>query len=296
MRLSVRATLLLLLGLLLACHGPAEEATPPPLRVVAVETFLADIAQNVAGERLRVESLLPPGVEPHDYEPTPRDIARVAECDLLIVNGAGLEGFLERLLESAGGYARIVVASAGLAVEGAGGVDPHFWLDPNRVIRYVENIRDGLAQADPEGRERYAHNAEAYIAQLQALDRWIAGRVQEVPAGRRLLVTEHRVLGYFADRYGLRVVGTIVPGTSPEAAPSAQQLAQLVEDIRASGAPAIFLEAGENPQLARQIAAEAGIRVVSGLYTHSLSGPDGPAPTYIEMMRHNTRLIVEALK
>lgn len=293
MKFIIGMVLLLLAGLLLACHGPAGETHP--LRVVAVETFLADIAQNVAGDRLQIQSLLPPGVEPHDYEPTPRDIARVAECDLLIINGAGLEGFLERLLESAGGHARVIVASAGLAEEDEG-VDPHFWLDPNLVIRYVENIRDGLSQVDPEGRTLYARGAEAYIAQLQALDRWIAGQVQEIPPSRRLLVTDHQVLGYFADRYGLRIVGTIVPGADPEAAPSAQQLAQLVEDIRASGAPAIFLEEGDPPQLAQQIATEAGIRVVSGLYTHSLSGPDGPAPSYIEMMRYNTRLIVEALK
>lgn len=294
MKFALGTAPLLLAGLLLACHGPATET--PSLRVVAVETFLADIAQNVAGERLQVQSLLPPGVEPHDYEPTPRDIARVAECDLLIVNGAGLEGFLERLLEGAGGQARVIVASAGLVAEGADPVDPHFWLDPNRVIRYVENIRDGLSQADPEGRALYARNAEAYIAQLQALDRWIAGQVQEIPTDRRLLVTDHQELGYFADRYGLRIIGSIVPGTSPEAAPSARQLAQLVEDIRSGGVPAIFVGEQENLQLAQQIAAEAGIRVVGGLYTHSLSGPDGPAPTYIEMMRHNTRLIVEALK
>ncbi len=293
MKFTGRVVLLLLSGLLLACNGPAGGTPSSPLRVVAVETFLADIAQNVAGERLQVQSLLPPGVEPHEYEPSPRDIARVAECDLLIVNGAGLEGFLERLLESAGGRARILVASGVLAESG---VDPHFWLDPNHVIRYVENIRDGLSQADPEGRALYARNAEAYIARLQELDRWIAGQVQGIPPERRLLVTDHQVLSYFADRYGLRIVGTLVPGASPEAAPSARQMAQLVEDIRASRAPAIFLETGENSQLARQLAAEAGIRVVGGLYTHSLSGPDGPAPTYIEMMRHNTRLIVEALK
>lgn len=295
MRPPLRTVGMLLILFLLACSGPAG-GERQPLRVVAVETFLADIAQNVAGERLQVQSLLPPGVEPHDYEPTPRDIARVAECDLLIVNGAGLEGFLEKVLAGAGGHFQLVVAAAGLFDEGSGEVDPHFWLDPNRVARYVENIREGLSQVDPEGRALYARNAEAYLRQLQALDLWIAEQVKAIPAGRRLLVTDHRVLGYFADRYGLRVVGSIVPGFSPEAAPSARQLAQLVEDIRASGAPALFLEVGEDSPLARQLAAETGIRVVSGLYTHSLSGPDGPAPTYIEMMRHNTRLIVEALK
>lgn len=276
----------------------------PGYRVIAVETFLADIAQNVAGDRLKVEPLLPIGAEPHGYEPTPRDIARVAESDLLIVNGAGLEGFLEALLRDAGGHAQVVEASAGVpgrtpqAGEAPFGdrTDPHFWLDPLRVVRYVENIRDAFIRIDPEGSEAYSRNADAYIARLRALDGWIREQVAAIPPERRLLVTNHESLGYFAERYGFRIIGTVLPGLSEEVSPSAQELARLVEQMRAAGVRAIFLETGANAALARQVAAEAGVAVVTELYTHSLSAPDGPAPTYIEMMQHDVRVIVEALQ
>lgn len=266
-------------------------------RVLAVESFLADIAQNVAGDRLTVETLLPLGVDPHAYQPTPRDVAKVADSNVLIVNGAGIETFLDPVLANAGGQRLVITASAGLTPrpdpqgehpEG----DPHFWLDPNNVIAYVENIRNGLSQVDPDGASVYAANAAAYIEQLKALDQWITQQVATVQPARRLLVTNHESLGYFADRYGFTVVGAVIPSVSTEASPTAQQMAALIEQIIATGAPAIFLETGANPQLAQQIAAETGVKVVSDLYTHSLSAPDGPAPTYIDMMKYNVSQIV----
>ena len=299
-------TVLALLGGLAACGSPSGGPTQPapPIRVLAVETFLADMAQNVAGDRLQVEALLPIGVDPHGYEPTPGDVVRVAEADMVIVNGAGFEGFIDTLLQNAGGQRLLIVASTGLTsrTPQEGEVsdpkhpqDPHFWLDPRNAVRYVENIRDGLSQADPAGAESYARNAAAYIVQIQELDGWIVGQVAQVPAGRRLLVTNHESLGYYADRYGFQIVGAIVPSFSTEASPSAQQLAALVDRIRASGAPAVFLETGANPQLAEQIVQETGVRVVTGLFTHSVGAADGPAPTYIEMLRYDTRAIVGAL-
>ena len=287
-----------------AC-GPAAPAAQT-LDVLTTETFLADIAQNVAGDRLKVTSLLPIGIDPHSFEPTPQDVAKVAASRVLIVNGAGFEGYLSRLLENAGGQRQVIVASAGLAsrAPGPGEVrdadhpqgDPHFWLDPTMVIKYVENIRAGLSQADPAGAAVYARNAEAYSAQLKALDEWIAAQVQPIPPERRLLVTNHESLGYYADRYGFKIIGTVVPSFSTDASPSAQQLAQLVDHIKATGARAIFLETGSNPQLAQQVAQETGAKVVAGLYTHSITQPGGSAPGYIEMMRYNTRAIVDALK
>ena len=286
-----------------------------PLKVIAVETFLADIAQNVAGDRLKVDALLPEGVDPHSYEPTPRDVTRVAESRVLIVNGGGVEEFLDRLLKNAGGERKIVDASMGLTsrrpkdgepaeMEEPDHVetghhhegDPHFWLAPGNIPAYVENIRRGLTEADPDGAAAYAAGAAAYTARIEDLDRWIAGQVEQIPADRRLLVTNHESLGYFADRYGFKIIGTIVPGTSTEAAPSARQMAKLVDEIKATGAGAIFLETGTNPGLARQVARETGIKVVTELYTHSTTGPGGPAPTYIDMMKYNTSAIVEALK
>ena len=313
---------LLVLGLMALMAG-CQPFPPPPLspspsakglRVLAVETFLADIAQNVAGERLRVEALLPPMADLHSFEPTPGDVARLAESDVLIINGAGLEHALMKLVPETG-KPLIIEASAGLKSRVASESelageheehehheheehegDPHFWLDPNHVIRYVENIRDGLSRADPDGAAVYAANAEAYIRQLQELDRWIAAQVAEIPPERRLLVTDHESFGYFADRYGFRIIGAVVPSFSTGASPSAQYLAQLIEQIKATDVPAIFLESSSNPQLAEQIARETGARVVTELYSHSITDAHGPAPTYIEMMSYNTRVIVEALR
>jgi ABC-type Zn uptake system ZnuABC Zn-binding protein ZnuA len=275
------------------------------LRVVAVETFLADMAQNVAGDRFKVDSLVPAGVDPHSFEPVPQDVAKIAACQVLIINGAGLESWLQKVLDNAGGTRLVIVASAGLKsrTPGPGEVvdtdingDPHFWLDPNNVNQYVENIRAGFTQVDPAGIDNYSRNAQAYDKKLSDLDAWIKAQVAQVPPARRLLVTNHESLGYFADRYGFKVIGTIIPSVSTGSSPSAQQLAALVERIKSAGAPAIFLETGANPELARQIAAETGVKVVTGLYTHSTTPPGGEAPDYISMMRYNVQAIVNALK
>jgi ABC-type Zn uptake system ZnuABC Zn-binding protein ZnuA len=311
-RRCLRLTVVLTLALCLsACSGnstptAALTAAPGTPKVLAVETFLADIAQNVAGDRLTVDALIPIGVDPHAFEPTPTDIRKVAESQVLIANGAGFESFLQKLIANAGGQRRIIEAAAGLTNRQPqagevmdsehGGNDPHFWLDPVNVIKYAENIRDGLSQIDPAGKEVYARNAETYIGKLHELDAWISEQVKQVPEARRLLVTNHESFGYFADRYGFRVVGTVIPSVSTGASPSAQQLAQLVDRLKATKAPAVFLETGANAQLANQLAAETGITVVTDLYTHSVTEPNGNAPTYIEMMRYNVQKVVEALK
>lgn len=284
--------------------GPPSAAVPS-LRVIAVETFLADIAQNVAGDRVKIEALMPPGIDPHAYEPTPGDARRVAESDLVIINGAGFEEFLDKLLENAGSRQQLVEASSGLLSrtlkpgephDEDNPVDPHYWLDPNLVVKYVENIRDGLTQADPAGAAVYRTNAEAYIAKLYALDAKIRQQVSVIPPADRKLVTDHDTFGYFADRYGFEIVGMLVPSYSTADASTAQQLAKLVDQIRATRVKAIFLEQSANPQIAAQIARETGVQIVTGLYTHSLSEPGGPAPTYLEMLEYDVRKIVDALQ
>ena len=293
--------------LLSSCQPAAAPASQSggALRVLAVETFLAEITQNVAGDRLVVEALIPLGLDPHAFEPTPQDVARISQSQVLVINGGGFEGWLDQILENAGGQRLLIDASAGLAprspqpsepaLDETGG-DPHFWLDPNNVIVYVETIRDGLSQADPQGKGVYTQNATAYIERLQELDAWIRQQVEQVPAARRLMVTNHESFGYFADRYGFTIAGAIIPSVSSSASPSAQQLAGLVRHIQETGAPALFLETGSSTQLAEQVAGETGAKIVTGLLTHSVTAPDGPAPTYIEMMRYNVSAIVEALK
>lgn len=291
--------LLTVFTLLVAGCTPASSSPTSDLAILTSTTFLADIARNVAGDRLKVEALLPLEADPHSYQPTPQDAAKIADSKLLIVNGMEYEHFIESLLENAGGERKVIEASAGISPrEDAGGehgADPHMWLDPNLVVAYVENIRNGLIQFDPEGEAGYRSNAEAYIAELKDLDAWIVEQVSQVPSERRLLVTNHEALGYFAERYGFTIAGAVIESFSSGASPSAGQMAGLIGQIQSSGAPAIFLDASDNEALARQIAAETGVNVVTDLHLESLT--DGaPAATYIDMMKHNVTLIVEALK
>ena len=282
-----------------ACSPLAPDSPGATPVIVASTSFLADIAQNVAGDRIQVEALLPFGADAHSYQPIPQDVAKISDSDLLIVNGAEYEHFLDDVIESAGGERTVVEASAGLSVrkdaESAHGVDPHLWLDPNNVIIYVENIHNGFAEFDSEGADVYTSNADAYIEQLKILDEWITEQVASIPVERRLLVTNHDSLGYFAERYGFTVIGTVVEGTSSNAAPSAQQMAALIDQVKITGAPAVFLDAAESPTLANQIASDAGVKVVTDLHFSSLTdGP--PAGTYVDMMKHNVSQIMEALK
>lgn len=311
-RLTVFLTLF---AFLIAGCAPASDPGTTDSAILTSTTFLADIARNVAGDRVTVESLLPVGADPHSYQPTPQDAAKIADSQLLIVNGVEYEHFLESLLENAGGERMVITASDGLeprqmeehededhaeeAEAGSGheheAGDPHMWLDPNLVVIYVENIRDGLIQFDPEGEAVYRSNAEAYIAELKDLNAWIVEQVAQIPQERRLLVTNHEALGYFAERYGFAVAGTVVESFSSGASPSAGQMADLIGQIQSSGAPAIFLDSSDNESLAKQIADETGARVVTDLHIESLTdGP--PAATYIDMMKHNVTLIVNALK
>jgi ABC-type Zn uptake system ZnuABC Zn-binding protein ZnuA len=285
--------------------GAASGTAGGALDVVAAESFLADIAQNVAGGRFTVRTLIPPGADPHAFEPTPKDVAAVVGADLLIVNGGGLEGPLLDTLKNAGGSETVVDASAGLHTRtpqpgepqlAAGQTDPHFWLDPVLVETYVANIRDALVKADPAEAATYKANAAAYTAKLRRLDAWIKAQVAQVPPQDRLLVMNHASHGYFADRYGFKVIGTVIPSVGTSESPTAKQLGDLTAAIRASGARAIFVELDENPQLAEQIAAETGVKVVTDLLDHSLTPAGGAAPTYIDMMKYDTLRIVDALK
>ncbi len=287
---------------LTGCSGlSSHDAQTGGLRVLATETFLGDIAQNVAGTRLKVETLLPVTVDPHEFQPTPQDAIKIAECQVLIVNGLGYETWLTKTFENSGGQGLVVVASAGLSPnpdpsgEHPDG-DPHLWMNPLNVVQYVENIRDGLTQADPGGKDIYTANAQVYIAQLKDLDQWVKTEVAPLPPEKRLLVTNHDALGYFSEAYGFKVVGAVIPSVTNEASPSAQQMAALIDTIKSSGAPAIFLDISENQKLANQIASESGAKVVTDLYVETISAHDGPAGTYIEMIKHDVTEIVMALK
>jgi ABC-type Zn uptake system ZnuABC Zn-binding protein ZnuA len=215
-----------------------------------------------------------------------------ADCDRLIIEASS--GLEPHHMEEDAGEEHAEEDEAGEGHEHEAG-DPHMWLDPNLVITYVENIRDGFIQVDPQGKEVYEQNAQAYIDRLKELDAWIVEQVDQIPADRRLLVTNHEALTYFAERYGFEVVDSILPSFSTDSSASAQEIASAIESIKDSGAPAIFLGEVENADLANQIADETGVKVVDSLHLETLTD-DEPAATYIDMMKHNVTQIVEALK
>jgi zinc/manganese transport system substrate-binding protein len=286
--------------LLMAACQPAIQTSGLPI-VMATETFLGDIAQNVAGSRITIETLLPVTVDPHEYQPKPQDVTRLSQAQVLIIIGLGYETWLQKTLDSLGGLRQMIVATNGVVPDAdPSGIppqgDPHMWMNPLATINFVVQIRDGLTQADPAGKDIYARNADAYIAKLQALNQWVKDQVSQLPVNRRLLVTNHDALGYLANAYNFKIIGAVIPSVTTDASPSAQQLASLIDTVRSSGARAIFLDIGENQNLAQQIASETGVKVVTDLYVESVSTPNGPAPTYIDMIKHDINVILDALK
>ncbi|HPD06479.1 MAG TPA: metal ABC transporter substrate-binding protein [Candidatus Bipolaricaulis sp.] len=272
-----------------------------PVAVVATTSIVGDVVQEVGGERVALVVLFPPGTDPHTFEPTPQDLVALSRADAVFIAGAGLEEGLARILSSPELQGKVVDLSAGLplralAPDGAhGGTDPHVWFDPLLVAEWTRTIESALGRLDPPGKEEFAARAAAYREELAALDRWIQEQVAVLPPARRVLITDHWALGYFADRYGFIEGGAIIPALSTLAEPSARDRAILVDRIRSSGVPAVFVSPEFNPDLASELARDTGVRVVV-LFQGSLSAPDGPAPDYLSFMRENVRRIVEALR
>jgi ABC-type Zn uptake system ZnuABC Zn-binding protein ZnuA len=277
------------------------------LRVVATTTIVGDVVRAVGGDSIELTTLMPLGTDPHSFDPSPRDVAVVADANVVFMNGVDLEAFLERMLESAGGKAEVVVLSEGIELrelsgehEGEstqehGDYDPHVWFDPSNVMVWVDNIEETLSRFDAANAQTFHERAQAYRSELQELDGWIKAQVEQVPEANRSIVADHDTFGYLAARYGLRTVGTIKPGYSTLSEPSAQELADLENTIRDLGVKAVFVGTTVNPKLARRVEEDTGVKLVF-LYTGSLSEPDGPAASYVEFMRYNVSQIVEALR
>jgi ABC-type Zn uptake system ZnuABC Zn-binding protein ZnuA len=292
--------------LLSACGGAKTPAAGDKLPVLATTSIVADVVRQVGGDYVQVTTLLPLGTDPHTFEPRPQDAAAIADATLVFANGAGLEEFLQPLLESAGATDKLVEVSQGIELlpfegeEGDGehhheGGDPHTWMDPNNVMVWTENIAAALSAADPAHAEAYRANAAAYQEQLRALDAWIRQQVAPIPVEQRLFVADHATWGYFAEEYSFRQVGTITGSFSTGASPSAQELAALEDEIRSFGVRVILVGTDVNTNLAEQIAQDTGARIVR-VYHGSLTPADGPAATYLDFMRYNVTAIVDALK
>jgi ABC-type Zn uptake system ZnuABC Zn-binding protein ZnuA len=284
---------------------PVELGAGEKLKVVATTNIVGDVVGQVGGDRIELTTLMGVGVDPHSYVPTPADTAAVHDAHVLFANGLDLEEFLYEMLASAGGNAVQVHLSEELDAReaesddhedehGQEGADPHVWFDPKNVIHWAGEIEEMLSILDPVNAKIYAGNAAGYQRILEELDAWIVEQVATIPEAHRKLVTNHPSFGYFAERYGLEQIGTVYP-VSPSSEPSAQDIAVLQDAIRKYGVPAVFAESTVNPKLAEQVARDSGVQLVP-LYTGSLGEPGSGAESYIELMRYDTRAIVEALK
>jgi zinc/manganese transport system substrate-binding protein len=268
-------------------------------RAVATFSILGDFVRNVGGERVELATLVGPNGDVHVYEPTPGDVKTIATADIVFVNGLGLEGWIDRLIAASATRAPVVVTSRGIRPRDSarwqdyGVSDPHAWQSVVNAKLYVGNIRDGLIAVDATEKKNFEANATAYLAKLDALDGEIKAAIAAIPPARRKVITAHSAFGYFGDAYGIEFIAP--EGLSTEAEPSARAVTKLIDQIRREKIPAVFMENVADPRLLQRTAEETGTRIGGRLYSDALSRPDGPAATYIEMMRSNARELTNAL-
>ena len=314
----------LALSSVLAPAAPAVAQTGKPIPVVATFSILGDMVKRIGGAHVAVTTLVGPDGDTHVYRPTPADARAVREAKILVVNGLQFEGWLDRLIDASAFRGVRVAATDGIepiAFEDGGGrdehdgheghghdkhaggggheghdhgaFDPHAWQSVRNATVYAHNIAAALAKADPAKAGAFSRNRAAYVDELVALDSEIDRIVARLPAGRRTVVTSHDAFRYFGRRYGLTFIAP--QGLSTESEASAKDVARLVRQIRKEGIRAVFVENITDPRLLKRIAEETGARIGGTLYPGALSGPDGPAPTYLDMMRHNATTIAKAL-
>ena len=281
-----------LICLAVAIVGPAR--AQERLNVVASFSILADFVRNVGGDKVNVAALVGPDGDVHVYSPTPADAKKVAEAKLLFINGFGLEGWLPRLVQSAGGKATIITATDGITPLKLGSApDPHAWQSVANAKVYVGNILDALVAAAPADAATFRANAESYLAQLDALDGEVRQAVATIPEAHRKVISTHRAFGYFAAAYGVEFIAPV--GVSTDSEPSARDIAGIITQVKKAKIPAIFLENISDPRLIQRIADETGARIGGTLYSDSLTAEKGQAPTYIAMVRHNIKALTSAL-
>ena len=272
------------------------------LKAVASFSILGDMVKQVGGDRVEVTTLVGPNGDAHVFSPTPADAKMLAGAQVFFVNGLGFEGWMERLEKASGFKGELVVASKGVKpltmVEEEGGgsevvTDPHAWQSLANGKIYVANIRDGLIKADPAGKATYEANAAKYLAAIDEEEKAVKEAIASLPPARRRIITSHDAFGYFADAYGLEIIAP--EGVSTESEASAQDVAKIIRQIRAEHIPAVFVENVTDRRLLDQIARETGAKIGGELYSDALSPPDGPAPTYLDMFRHNIGALTAAL-
>ena len=305
--MSFRPTVLTLVLALFIAGGGTAASAEKKLNVVATFSILGDLAKNVGGDRVEVTTLVGPNGDVHVYEPTPADARAVGGADVVVVNGLGLEGWIDRLIKTSGYQGPVVVASQGVkprqmaaeeleqgAKHGPLMLDPHAWQDVDNALLYVQNIAKGLEKVDPASASVYRANAEAYTAKLGELDRWVRKEFSGIPRQKRRMITTHDAFGYFGAAYGITIISPV--GFSTENEASAGDIANLIKQLRREKVTAIFMENVSDPRLMEQVAKESGVTLGGTLYSDALSKPDGPASTYLEMFKNNVTLIAGAMR
>lgn len=303
--------LLLLAGMasLSLPHGTSFATTPSaPVPVVASFSILGDLVKAVGGERVRVTTLVGPDEDAHAFEPRPADARAIAQSRLLVINGLGFEPWAQKLAQSAGYKGLTVIASQGVKTgalpeeKGHGGKgdhghdesDPHAWQNPENVVLYARNIAAALAKVDPSGASAYQANAQAYVKELQALDAWAKAQFAAIAADKRKVITSHDAFGYLAAHYQIKFLAP--QGVTPDAQPSARQVAQLIRQIQREKIRAVFVENMSDPKLLAQLSKDAGVTPGAALYSDALSAPGKPGATYLQMMRHNITQLAAGMK
>lgn len=282
-------------ALLLASTAVAGAA---PIEAVASFSILGDMVQQVGGDRVHVTTIVGPNADTHVYEPKPSDAAAVAKAQIFFVNGLGFEGWMDRFVQATGYKGALIVASNGvrshtMVDDGVTVTDPHAWQSLSNGLLYVENISKGLCTVDADGCPTYQANAKAYEAQLSALDAEVKAQIATVPEAKRKVITTHDAFLYFGAEYGVTFLAP--EGISTDAEPSAAGVARLITQIRAEGVSALFIENMSDGRLIQQIASETGVKMGGELYADALSEPNQPAPSYLDMFKHNISLLIPAM-
>jgi zinc/manganese transport system substrate-binding protein len=296
-----RCAIFAAVGLAGLLTSPAMAQDSGKIKAVATTSIIGDLVQNIGGERVDVGDLVGPNADAHVFSPSPGDVKRVAAAKIVFVNGLGLEGWMTRLVAASATKAPMIVVTKGITPlrmpdethAGRMVTDPHAWQSVANAKTYVGNIRDGLALFDPAGKAIYEANAQAYLAKLDALEQEVRTAVAAIPPDRRKIITTHDAFGYFAAAYGMSFIAP--EGVSTDSEASAKDVAKIIRQIRTQKIPAVFLENVTDPRLIEQIARETGAKIGGKLYSDALSEPDGPAGTYIAMMRHNIGEFAKAL-
>lgn len=285
---------LLVLFFCVSINLVAQEDKP---LVVATASIFSDMVENIAGDEVRIESVVPIGGDPHTYEPTPSDAQLIANADLILKNGLTFEGWLSELIENSGTKADVKLITEGITPIGsqtyANSSDPHAWMDANNGLKYIENVKDALVKLLPELKEQFEFNYGVYRQQIEDMDVYIQNEINKIPVQQRILITSHDAFQYYGRRYGVRLESVL--GTSTDAQVQTSDMKRLVQVIKETGVPALFVESTINPKLLEQLAEDNGVVIGGKLYSDSIGDKDSAAPSYWDMLKHNTDTIVKAL-